>query len=371
MCGLLGMAGEFFWKEKDILRDMFVVFSLRGEDSAGLAGITKTNDVRVAKTVGTPYDLFNSSNYIQAECIANGQAFIGHCRKATVGGISKYTAHPFENDAVVGVHNGTLENHRIIERELEGNYPSDSAILFAAFEQLGVKETIEKVKGAYAIVWWDKRDHTLNFIRNDKRDLWMAFSADSNQIYWASEWRMLNLTLDRNGVKLWENKDGIRFFQMEPDKLWKYKPAKSGKDKLTLVSQEELKGGTNAPFAHTTHTVKTVYGSGATATGVGLSKGKGGEVKNPFQGIPPAVHEEVNPNPPASSAPQVESSTTNTTSMSGKTVLSLVHSQPSKPLQTHQQESKGSGSKLSNGRSCDSKSKEHFKDKPFVVGRHG
>jgi len=55
--------------------------------------------------------------------------------------------------------------------------------------------------GAWALVWWDKGEETLNFLRNKERPLWIAFTKSNDTLFWASELWMLEGVLRRNGVE--------------------------------------------------------------------------------------------------------------------------------------------------------------------------
>lgn len=259
MCGLVGIAGDLAYKDKDIFNELLVVASLRGTDSAGVAGVNKFNDfeTKVVKVPGTPYDLFDHVEFSKATTLTQ-VAWLGHVRKATVGGISKATAHPMHEDNIVMTHNGTLNNWRaVFERDnspvkVEGNFSSDSQALCRAIATHGIVDTIENTQGAYALVWFDQNEGCLNFLRNRERDLWYCFSKDSKKIFWASEWRMLALILDRNGVETQEipaseNRPAHKFANLPPDVHVKWKV---NGNEIEMISQEELKGDVKKPVGY-------------------------------------------------------------------------------------------------------------------------
>lgn len=225
MCGLVGAAGgDFDYKLKDGIKDMLVLGSIRGPDSTGLASIDITrNEVNIIKAVGNPYDLFDQKKFDSVCTMYNKNVFIGHNRKATRGDITKSNAHPFWHGEIVGVHNGTLHTHRV--PTAEEDFGTDSEGLISSISKVGIQKTIESVAGAWALVWWDNTEQTLNFLRNNERTLWYAFSEDMNKIFWASEWWMINNSMNRDGreVKFAANKNGNHFFMFPPDRWFRFK----------------------------------------------------------------------------------------------------------------------------------------------------
>lgn len=199
MCGHVGVAGVIGIKQESILKQLLVVDSLRGTDSTGIASVSRNNGfVRVAKQVGDPYNLFCDKRFDQAMGGIH-KAIIGHNRWATVGGVTKATAHPFEFDTLVGAHNGTLTNKHALKNA--GDFKVDSENLFHHIEEEGLHAAMKIARGAWALVWWDKLEHTLNFLRNAERPLSMVVSKDGKGLYWASEKWMLEGVLGRESIE--------------------------------------------------------------------------------------------------------------------------------------------------------------------------
>ena len=198
MCGIIGVAGNVHKKEEDVLRTLLILDSLRGEDSTGCAFIHRDGKETIAKELGGPFNLFNSKEFEDSYKKAN-RAIIGHNRYATVGGVSKETAHPFDFDTLVGVHNGTLKNkYKLLDAK---DHAVDSANLFHHIGEKGLTDALGVIDGAWALVWWDKVEDKLNFLRNKERPLYMTYTEDSKTVYWASEEWMLGVALGRHGVK--------------------------------------------------------------------------------------------------------------------------------------------------------------------------
>lgn len=247
MCGLVGVAGNLTYKDKEVFKNLMVVSSLRGEDSAGVAFVplNRPEEAEVVKAVGSPYDLFAIKKFDTG--FHDKQAAIGHTRKATVGGIHRHTAHPFEAGDIVGVHNGTLRNwqraYNDLDKDFAKYFNTDSETLINAIAEFGVKEVIERTDGAYALIWFDKEKETLNFLRNEERTLWYAYSEKQDIVYWASEYRMLDLCLSRTDTKLHTNEEGHKYFSV-PANLWiQLKTSNTGANgKIEILASEKIEG---------------------------------------------------------------------------------------------------------------------------------
>ena len=201
MCGIVMVAGAVGIKEEKMMRTLLVLDTLRGEDSTGIAAIPKIGEVIVAKELGSPYDLFPSRKFVSAMKRAN-RAIIGHNRFATSGGVSKATAHPFDFNTLVGVHNGTLRNKWQLDDATE--FSVDSENLYHHIEKNGLKDALRIVDGAYALVWWDKMTDTMNLLRNKERPMYIAASEDNKTIFSASESWMLTIAANRSEIKIKE-----------------------------------------------------------------------------------------------------------------------------------------------------------------------
>lgn len=200
MCGITGVAGNLQGNHDKFLKVALHLDALRGEDGTGVAFITRTDDILVAKQVGGPHELFQDKRFETGLRRVN-RAMIGHNRYATQGGISKKTAHPFDFENVVGVHNGTLSN----KWKLKGHadYQVDSQALYNHIDMEGIDSAIKELGGpnnAWSLVWWDKVEETLNFLRNKERPMWIVRSKDGESMFWASEAWMLDIATHKAGI---------------------------------------------------------------------------------------------------------------------------------------------------------------------------
>jgi predicted glutamine amidotransferase len=201
MCGIVGIAGDLWYKEEKTMQRLFLLDYFRGTDSTGLAAVRNTGEIKVAKLASDPITLFQMASFKEALNGNNSKLFLGHNRAATRGVVNNYNAHPFHIDHIVGVHNGTLEgpDKLVLENKLGRKFDVDSEALIASIAKFGVKETITSIHegrdyqtGAWALAWYDETEDTLNFLRNKHRPLWYAFDKGFKRIIFASNWQMIN-----------------------------------------------------------------------------------------------------------------------------------------------------------------------------------
>ena len=159
MCGIVAYIGS-----KDtapILVEGLRRLEYRGYDSAGLA-IQTGRGVEIIRAVGK---LANLDKALHKTPLA-GTSGIGHTRWATHGRPSEANAHPHVAGKVAVVHNGIIENHVELRRELEAKgvrFSSDTDTEIVAHLVNGalsdgtkslsqaVRDALSRVRGAYAI----------------------------------------------------------------------------------------------------------------------------------------------------------------------------------------------------------------------------
>lgn len=194
MCGLVGYVitkeGTFKYdREKYVrfFRKGLYLDTLRGYDSTGVAKVpAKAGVAEVYKKAVPGYDFLDlrSANRFltdASDCVA----VMGHNRAATKGGVNSNNAHPFEHGSVTMMHNGTLTSMY----GLQGKFDVDSeAICYTLSVVEGDKATkklLEDLTGAFALVWHDSRDNSLNFARNEERPF--CYQATAEGLLYASE----------------------------------------------------------------------------------------------------------------------------------------------------------------------------------------
>ena len=159
MCGIVGYVGP-----KDcapILVEGLRRLEYRGYDSAGLA-VHTGRGVEIVRAVGKLVNL----EIALKKAPLGGTTGIGHTRWATHGRPNEANAHPHVAGKVAVVHNGIIENHVQLRKELEGKgvkFQSDTdteivAHLVDEAMKNGVKTleeavriSLKQVRGAYAI----------------------------------------------------------------------------------------------------------------------------------------------------------------------------------------------------------------------------
>lgn len=280
MCGLAGVAGNTNMKLRDAFLDLLIVTQLRGRDSTGVFSVKNDNDVSYCKEVGPPDNLFDRKSFDET-LRGVPKIMAGHCRAKTVGENNRANAHPYDFDNLIGMHNGTLRNYY----SMEGHdyHRTDSHCLYYNIDRYGVDEVIPKISedGAWALVWWDKNEKKLNFLRNDKRPLWFAWTKDKTAVLWASEPWMFSAV--GRTVELWDGKEEGKepsspYFQLPPDTLWSFTVAsyvKPGERFLTFHQPREVKAEKKA--------VVSFFPPSTDRSGTTKDKDKeGGEVSRPF-----------------------------------------------------------------------------------------
>jgi predicted glutamine amidotransferase len=199
MCGLVGAAGKLGSNEERMFKRLLEFDTVRGPHSTGVLFVSSAGATEVIKRVGTPWD-FYQFKAVDEKFRLFHSVLMGHNRWATQGKINNTNAHPFEIDTIIGAHNGTLTTRYQLDDHAK--FDVDSENIFHHMENHGIQETTPKLNGAFALTWWDKKDRSLNFIRNDQRPLFYVFSDDKKSLFWASEVWMLTVAAHHAVVKL-------------------------------------------------------------------------------------------------------------------------------------------------------------------------
>lgn len=179
MCGLVGLICNskygFNAPHRDIFKQMLFADTLRGADATGVFMVNKHGNVRGLKQAVPAPSFVQSTKFDESMKDFLFDVFaIGHNRKATIGdkGASD-NAHPFMTENLILVHNGTLQNHEDLNIKAAN---IDSEAIVHSFESIGIQETLKKINGAYALIWYNIAEKKLHFIRNSQRPLFMLKS---------------------------------------------------------------------------------------------------------------------------------------------------------------------------------------------------
>ena len=201
MCGLVGVAGTLTENDKKTFHQLLWIDAIRGGDGTGMFAVKhgKVNSTWLVKESGTPDRLFDKRKYWDA-LNTDRMVMMGHNRAGTVGKHTYKNAHPFEFDHITGAHNGTLNafsQRKLLDHQY---FETDSEAIFNMIEEKGVENVIPLLEGAWALTWWDNRDHSINFLRNKERTLYYCTDVSRTTLFWASEVAMLYLALNHNNV---------------------------------------------------------------------------------------------------------------------------------------------------------------------------
>jgi len=230
MCGHVGIAGALEHKDEATLKRLLLLDFFRGEDGTGFAQINRTASAGdVVKVGADPIELFHHEKFKKMLSAYQSSVFMGHNRAATKGAKNRMNSHPFEFDHIIGCHNGTLTpaSFKELNEALEAPNDVDSASVFESIANYGVDETLAMMQGAWALVWFDLEEKTLNFLRNEQRPFWLGYSKLGDKIFWASEHEMITaaVSMSTSPSDMYNNEQGHQYWQLPVNTLYTFKIA--------------------------------------------------------------------------------------------------------------------------------------------------
>lgn len=204
MCGLVGLISRksngFYHADMQLMQNLLLLDQIRGEDSTGVFTVMRDGNLRITKVGSHPAHLFTTASWTKHRqaAISDGRIMIGHNRKATMGGINSANAHPFHEENIVLVHNGTLRGGHKKLADVE----VDSHAVCHAFAEQGAEAVIKTLDAAFAFIWWDIEKQRLFAVRNNERPLHIVTTEDYHIL--CSEAWMAEALLRRDNKKIVE-----------------------------------------------------------------------------------------------------------------------------------------------------------------------
>ncbi|KKN37506.1 hypothetical protein LCGC14_0762780 [marine sediment metagenome] len=238
MCGIVGVVQYDSKVNKEtrqkalkiLFADTMLRTQSRGRDATGVYQIMENGDWMMAKKAekvsewlckgrsdNTDPQIYQDFADTWGSYPYELKALVGHCRAKTVGSTDNENNHPFaiqldESNAILGVHNGTLNNHEVIFDRLpkilerQGSVDSESLFhyLFHATEH-GIQEMTpdiikslgERVEGTYAVVMANSRfPHQVSVFRQT-RTIHMFMISPLNIVLMASESKFIKEALEQ------------------------------------------------------------------------------------------------------------------------------------------------------------------------------
>src|SRR5688572_7619764 len=114
MCGILGYVGSK--QATEVLVEGLRKLEYRGYDSSGVAVISN-GEIGLRRAVGK----LSALESLLKKKPLQGSTGLGHTRWATHGAPSEFNAHPHTDSSgdIVVVHNGIIENYRVLKEKLK------------------------------------------------------------------------------------------------------------------------------------------------------------------------------------------------------------------------------------------------------------
>jgi hypothetical protein len=216
MCGIIGIISKanngFIKPDMKLFEELLFADQLRGVDGTGLF-YNQRKEILNFKVPGNTGELMRTEGYHKQieDVIARGNFIIGHNRAATKGAHTWENTHPFQEDHITLVHNGTLYYHNNLAKDCN----VDSRAIAKHMAAWGYNETLKEIHGAFALAWADELDESLNFCRNNDRPL----SIIETHFFWiiSSEAELGVWIATRNKHKV------IRVIDVEPKTKYSFK----------------------------------------------------------------------------------------------------------------------------------------------------
>ena len=204
MCGIVSVIQKNWnatinYSAGRMFKQMLFADALRGTDGTGMFWMdTKKNQVLYNKVPKPSWEAIPQLSELNTLSGVSNWV-VGHNRKSTMGVHTYENTHPFHEDHIVLVHNGTLSNQWELEKET-GKCAVDSQVITKLLAKNKPKQALEKLEGAYALVWYNTNESKLYYARNKERPLWLV---ESDQYYFlVSEAELAHWIAARNDIEI-------------------------------------------------------------------------------------------------------------------------------------------------------------------------
>lgn len=236
MCGIVGYVGS--GQAAPVVLDGLAKLEYRGYDSAGIAVRNGSDKVKIVKAKGRLKFLQEKTN--DGDDVP-GNCGIGHTRWATHGEPSEVNAHPHHSDDnnVVGVHNGIIENYQELREKLTKNgytfySQTDTEVAVKLVDYYykkynigpvdAINKTMVRIRGSYALAMmfedypdqiWVARKGSPMIIGHSDGATYVASDVPAilkytRNVYYIDNLEMAQLT-----------KDGVTFYDLNGDEVTK------------------------------------------------------------------------------------------------------------------------------------------------------
>ena len=135
---------------------------------------------------------------------------LGH-RLLKIQDLSEKSAQPYKYQNLIMAFNGEIYNYEELKRELEQkgkqfDTVGDTEVLIKCFKEYGIKKTLNKLEGCFAIALYDIEKEKLYLIRDRFGIKPLHYYKDKNCIYFASE---IKAILENREIEREYNKENI------------------------------------------------------------------------------------------------------------------------------------------------------------------
>lgn len=180
MCGVCGVSFKKDLMGTDMFFDSIAIFKMllventdRGKDSTGIVYLAdKEYNIKKGFAKGSDAQYFVMP-------ATNQTGMLGHTRYATIGNKTDIkNVHPFETTNLVGIHNGTIFNHKELKKRfnIKTKGTCDSEVVLQLIDQEGI-EGLKYVYGTYMLVFIQKSNpNKIYIITNGTKPLVLLFN---------------------------------------------------------------------------------------------------------------------------------------------------------------------------------------------------